>query len=144
MKLYLTHYSWVVIILFNMGLDKSVFSTYSLGKLVFFLSAVFVFSACPEFDLILINFCNICTIIFYIVGVRYSVFLFSLITFQLNNLWEQIHSIKTWLQQLLIKNHASRELLSFKNSIYNEKCGTFTKRESVKKELSAKNLFEKI
>ena len=27
---------------------------------------------------------------------------------------------------LLIKKHASRELLSFKNPIYREKCGTFT------------------
>ena len=45
---------------------------------------------------------------------------------QLNNLWEQIHATKTWLQ-LLIKNHASRELLSVKNSICKEKCATFTK-----------------
>ena len=115
-KLYLTHYSCVAIILLG-GLYKSLFSTYSFGKLVFCLFAIFVFSACSEFDLILINFCNICTIIIYIVGVRYSVFLFSLIIFQLSNLWEQTHAIKTWLQ-LLIKNHASRESLSFKNSIY--------------------------
>ena len=61
------------------------------------------------------NFYNIYIIIIFIVGVSY--FLFSLIIFQLNNLWEQIHIIKTWLK-LLIKMHASRELLSFKNSIY--------------------------
>ena len=61
------------------------------------------------------NFYNIYIIIIFIVGVSY--FLFSLIIFQLNNLWEQIHIIKTWLK-LLIKIHASRELLSFKNSIY--------------------------
>ena len=59
---------------------------------------------------------------------------------QLNNLWEQIHAAKTWLQ-LLIKNHASRELLSFKNSICKEKCATFTKWESVKETLSANNFF---
>ena len=100
------YYSWVVIILFNMCLYKSVFSTYSFWKLVFCLSAVFVFPAYSEFDLILINFYNICTIIIYIVGVRYSVFMFSLITFQLKNLWEQIHAIKTWLQ--LLKVHKCR------------------------------------
>ena len=33
------------------------------------------------------------------------------------------------------------ELLSFKNSIYKEKCGTFTKRKSVKETLSANNFF---
>ena len=40
-KLYLAHYSCVVIILFNTGLYKSVFSTYSFGKLVFCFSAPF-------------------------------------------------------------------------------------------------------
>ena len=34
-KLYFLHYSCVVIILFNTGLQKSVFSIYSFGKLVF-------------------------------------------------------------------------------------------------------------
>ena len=63
---------------------------------------------------------------FYILGIRYSVFLFSLITFWLNNLWEHIHAIKTWLQ-LFTKSHASKELFSFKNSIFEEKCRTFTK-----------------
>ena len=42
---------------------------------------------------------HIYIIIIYIVGVRYSVFLFSLITSQLNNLWEQISRHKN-----LIKN----------------------------------------
>ena len=64
-------------------------------KLVFCLYAVFVFSVCSKFDVIFINFCNICIIIIYIAGVRYSVFLFWLITSNLNNLWEQIHVIKT-------------------------------------------------
>ena len=63
-------------------------------KLVFCLYAVFVFSVCSKFDVIFINFCNICIIIIYIAGVRYSVFLFWLITSNLNNLWEQIHVIK--------------------------------------------------
>ena len=53
-KFYFTHYPCEVIILFNTGLYKSVFSTYSFGKLVFYLSAYFVFSAaCSEFDVIL-------------------------------------------------------------------------------------------
>ena len=77
------------------------------------LSAFFVFSACSEFEVIFMNFFNICVIVIYIVTVKCQVFLFSLITFQLYNLWEQIHVIKTWLE-LFIKKHASRELLSFK------------------------------
>ena len=31
------------------------------------------------------------------------------------------------LMKALNKEHASRELLRFKNSIYKEQCGTFTK-----------------
>ena len=126
--MYLAYCSCVVI-LFNMDLYKSVFSTYSFQKQVFFffffvfLRAFCVF--CSEFDAIFMNFWNICIIMIYIVGVRYSVFLLSLITFQLNNLWEQIHVIKTWLQ-LLTKKHASRVLLGFKNSIHKEKCKIFT------------------
>ena len=65
----LTHYSCVVIILFNTGLCKSLFSTYSFGRLVFCLSALFVITACSEFDAPFINFCNICIIIIYIAGV---------------------------------------------------------------------------
>ena len=45
-KLYFTHYSCVVIILFNTGLLKSAFSSDSFGKLVFSLFALFVFSVC--------------------------------------------------------------------------------------------------
>ena len=37
-KLYFTHYSYVVIILFNKCLYRFVFSTYSFGKLVSFVS----------------------------------------------------------------------------------------------------------
>ena len=106
-KLFFMHYSCVVIILLFLfyftGLHKSVFSNYSFGKLVFCLSALFVFSSCSEFDVIFINYCNICIIIIDIIGVRYSVFLYSLMTSNLSNLWEQIRVIKTWLQ-LLTKN----------------------------------------
>ena len=91
----------------------------------FFLSFCAFCVFCSEFDAIFMNFCNICIIMIYIVGVRYSVFLLSLVTFQLNNLWEQMHVIKTWLQ-LLTKKHASRVLLGFKNSIHEEKCKIFT------------------
>ena len=42
-KLYFTHYSWVVIILFNKDLCRSVFSTISFRKLVFRLSVLSVF-----------------------------------------------------------------------------------------------------
>ena len=97
-------------------------------KTRFCLSALFVFSACPEFDVISITFYKICIIIIYIVEIRYSVFLFLLITSHLNNYENrQVNVIKTWLDLF-----ASREVLNFKNSIDKEKCGTFTKRESVK------------
>ena len=46
MKSYFMHYSFVVFILFNTGLCKSAFSTNSSRKLVFYRSALFVFSAC--------------------------------------------------------------------------------------------------
>ena len=62
-KSYLPHYSWVVIILSNTGLYKSVFSTYSFGKLVFCLSVLFVFTVCSQFDVLFKNFHNICVII---------------------------------------------------------------------------------
>ena len=67
-----------------------------------------------------------------IVGVRYFVFV---LTYHF--------SIKPWLQ-LLTKKCPSRELLSFKSSIYKEKCGTVTKRDSVRETLSVNIYFEKI
>ena len=79
-KLYFTHQSCVVIILFNKGLCKSVFSTYSFGRLVFCLYAFFVITACSEFDVLFINFCNICIIIIYIVGITCFCSHFSLLT----------------------------------------------------------------
>ena len=45
-KSYFTHYSFAVFILFNTSLCKSAFSTNSFRKLVFYRSALFVFSAC--------------------------------------------------------------------------------------------------
>ena len=52
----------------------------------------FVVTACSEFIVLFINFGNICIIITYIVGVRcFFLILFS----HLNNLWEQMHVIKT-------------------------------------------------
>ena len=44
-KLYFTHYSSVVIVLFDMGLYKSGFLTFHFGKLPFCLSAPFLFSS---------------------------------------------------------------------------------------------------
>ena len=43
---YFMHYLFVVFILLNTGLCKSAFSTSSSRKLVFYRSALFVFSAC--------------------------------------------------------------------------------------------------
>ena len=43
----------------------------------FCLPVLFVFSACFEFDVIFMNFCNICIIIIYILGVRYPVFVLT-------------------------------------------------------------------
>ena len=135
-KMYFTDYSCVVDILFNTSLYKSVFSVYSFGKLVFCLSVLFVFFACSEFKVIFKNFCNIWINMIYVVGVRYSVFLFSFITSHFNSLWGQMSYYKK-LIAALNKKDASRELLSFRNYIYKEKCGTFTKWEIVKETLSA-------
>ena len=49
-KLYFTHYSCVVIILLITDLYKSAFSIYSLGNQFFCLSALFVLTACSDFD----------------------------------------------------------------------------------------------
>ena len=70
-KFYFTHDSCVVIILFNTGLYKSVFSTYSFGKLVFLSLCLFCVFCCLFW---IWRNLNIYIIIIYIVGVRYSVF----------------------------------------------------------------------
>ena len=72
-KLYFTHYSCGVIILYNTGLEKSAFSPYSFGKLVF---RLFVFSAYTVFLFYLRKLYKIYIIIVFI-NVSYSVILFS-------------------------------------------------------------------
>lgn len=67
------HYSYAVIILFNPALYNSVFSTDSFRKLVFCLSELF---ALRRIWCNLYKRYNICIIIVYKAGVRYSVFLF--------------------------------------------------------------------
>ena len=55
-KLHFSHY-FVVIILFNTGLYKSVFSNNSFGKLFFFFDFLrFLFSAYSEFDVSSLTF----------------------------------------------------------------------------------------
>ena len=55
-ELYFTHYSCVVIILFNSGLYKSAFFTDSFGKLVFLCTFCVFYLFCVELDAIFINF----------------------------------------------------------------------------------------
>ena len=95
-KLYFTHYSCVVIILFNMGLYKSVFSMDSFGKLVFL-----SFRAFCVFRLLCIEF----NLIFLIQFVK---------TNNVNKRFTALNK-KTCIQRVL-------ELLSFKNCIHKEKC----------------------
>ena len=58
------------------------FFVFFFRKLAFFVFLhFFVFSVCSKFDVIFINFCNICIIIIYIAGARYSVFLSSTLCF---------------------------------------------------------------
>ena len=88
----------MVIILFNTGSYKSLFSTYLFGKLVVLSFCAFcVYFFCAEFDVIFLNFYNICIIIVYIVGVKCFC----------SNFFKQFvktdHIIKIWLQ-LPIKN----------------------------------------
>ena len=77
-KLYFAHYLCGVIILFNTSLDKSAFSTYSFGKLVFRLSAFSMFPSCSVFLFHLRQFYYNIYIIFVFIGVSYSMILFSL------------------------------------------------------------------
>ena len=120
-KFYFTHYLHMVIILFNTGLYKSAFSTFSFGKLAFCISVAPVFSVS---SLLFWIRCylhsrayHICIIIVEI-GVRWSVISFSL------------------YYENLIK-HAFRKVLSFKNFVYKEKCEKLTKWKSIK------NVFKK-
>ena len=97
--MYFTHYSCVVIILFNTGLYKSAFSTDSLGKLVVCISAFF---ALCRIRCNLHKIYIICTIVVYTVGVRYSVFLLSLISKKRYASWK--FEYKHIWRKLLIKN----------------------------------------
>ena len=72
-KLYFTHYSCVLIILFNKDLDKSAFLTFTYKKLVFHLS---VFFDCSVIQFHLHKLYNIYMIIVY-VGISSSVVLLS-------------------------------------------------------------------
>ena len=98
-KLYFTHYSFVFIILFHTFLQMSSFSTYFLGKLVFCIFALF---AMCEIRFSLHKFYSICTITASIEGVRYSVFLFSLISKKRYASW--LFEYKHIWRKFLIKN----------------------------------------
>ena len=65
-KLYFTHYSCVVIVLFNTSLDKSSFSTFSFEKLVLCIVEFSVFSSCSVFRFHLHKLHNIYVIIIHI------------------------------------------------------------------------------
>ena len=59
----------MVIILFNKSLYKSAFSTYLFRKLVVLcFSAFWIYFFCVEFDVIFLNFNNICIVIVYMVA----------------------------------------------------------------------------
>ena len=98
-KLYFTHYSFVFIILFHTFLQMLSFSTYFLGKLVFCIFALF---AMCEIRFSLHKFYSICTITASIEGVRYSVFLFSLISKKRYASW--LFEYKHIWRKFLIKN----------------------------------------
>ena len=83
-KFYFTHYSWLLIILFNSGVFKSTFYLFFWKTSFFCLSAFFVFSAFSKFGVIFMNICNI----YIIIRCQVLWIFFWLITFQLNNLWE--------------------------------------------------------
>ena len=70
-KLYFTHYSCAVFIMFNTGLYRSAFSTYLFEKpVVLSFCAVCVYFFCVEFDVIFLTLYNVCIIIVYRVRVR--------------------------------------------------------------------------
>ena len=118
-------YSYVVIILFNTGLNKSACSTYLFKKLVVLSFCAFcVYFFCVEFDAIFLNVYNICINIVFIVCVR--CFCSHLPEAICKNLITRHKNIVT----VLNKKHASRELLSFKNFIYIKKSG-YSKNERV-------------
>ena len=119
MTKYFTHYSCVVIYLFNTGIYKSAFPTDSFGKLVFCLSAL-----CQiEFDVTFTNFVtsalhnhSLC---------KYQVLCIFVLTYFycVINISVQLCFKKTCFQRAF-------GLLSLKNSNYKKDCETFTNRKS--------------
>ena len=101
-KLYFTHYSCTVIILFNTGLYKSAFSIYSFGKLVFVAFCLLGI----EFDVIFINFVTFVWLLFIIYYDYYCLSTLCFSSQQLETIYKNRYCvIKDWV-------HASRELLS--------------------------------
>ena len=113
----------------NKCLDKFAFSTNAFSNLFFPLSVFSVFSACSVFQFRLQKLYNISIIIVY-VGVKYS--LISLYKKQF-----VVTNIALWNNE----KHAPREVLSFKNLIYQEKWGTFTQNEGVQKNIFKDKIF---
>ena len=85
-----------------------------------------LFSVCSEFDVIFINFCNFCMILF----TQSSVYVLTC-HFLLKQFVRTDKGHKNLIIALNKKNMPPGSL-SFENSIFKEKCGTFTKSESVK------------
>ena len=106
----------------------------------FCLSVLFVITACSEFDVLLINFCNISITIIYIIGVTFFCSHLSLIIFK------QFVRTDTRHKNLTIPRNKICLLGAFssKNFIYKEKYETFTKSESVKETLSANKFLKKV
>ena len=116
--MYFTHYSCVIMIIFNTGLYKSAFSAYSFGKLVFVVCRFLYFL--PVLCQIRRDLCkryNFCIITVFIVGINNSVFMFSLIKRIYKN---NCRMIKIWLQLLqnsiYVKNveHSQKERVKIK------------------------------
>ena len=114
-----------------------IFYLYSFGKLffLFFLTFLRFLPVSCRIRCNLHKPYNNCIIIVCITGVRNYVFVFSLY----QNQFVKIDISSQKFDYALNKKNASRGLLSFKNSNYKEKCGTFTKSKS-EKTLSTKKV----
>ena len=100
-KSYFTHYSFVVLILFNTGLSKSAFSTNSFRKLFFLRFLSFLPVMCRIWCN-LHKLYNICTI-----------FVWSRNLCFCSHLWETVSNIKICVQ-FLIKNMPLKSFWTFK------------------------------
>ena len=101
--MYFTHYLYDHYFVQCGFIQVYIFSRNFLGKLLFCLSGL------PALCQIRCNFhklCNICLIVVYIVGVRYSVFLLSIMS------KKRYYTINIWVH-FLINKHVSMELLRF-------------------------------